>query len=236
MQIDRAALYEKYKDIESSWQHAVERSAYHFRTDVIDPRWDTVIGIGRFAGDFSEDVEQIIANMRPATIAGRRPDSKPSLMMQAELNDYQKAGIEDPANHVLYQVCDVLPTKVQQMVNCFALAEGYTARIHCQMPGEMFPNHLDKFDMNTPDIDPNELIRIVVMLTDYVLGHFYSYGNYIYQNWRAGDIHTFAYRHVPHATANASLLPRVGLFVTGQITDSTRKFFLSAANTSEIEL
>ena len=39
--------------------------------------------------------------------------------------------------------------------------------------------------------------------------------------WHAGDILTFDWPNIPHCTANASLLPRPLLQVTGVVTETT---------------
>ena len=53
-----AAAHERPENAESAWEHSKKTSRYHFRTDVIDPRWDCVIGIGRFVGDWTQELEQ----------------------------------------------------------------------------------------------------------------------------------------------------------------------------------
>ena len=74
------------------------------------------------------------------------------------------------------------------------------------------------------------------MLTDWQQGHFFQFGNFPYQQWRAGDIHTFEYKHVPHYTANCGITPRVTLFTTGIITKKTREFLKMAKEVSAIDI
>jgi hypothetical protein len=40
-------------------------------------------------------------------------------------------------------------------------------------------------------------MRIQVALTDWEQGHFWSYGNHLHQQWRAGDVTTFDWMNVP---------------------------------------
>jgi hypothetical protein len=68
------------------------------------------------------------------------------------------------------------------------------------------------------------VVRYFVQLTDWQPGHFWSYGNYMWSGWRAGDVSTFDWLNVPHSTANAGHTPRATLQVTGIITDQTRAF------------
>ncbi len=80
------------------------------------------------------------------------------------------------------------------------------------------------------------MMRIQIMLKDWQQGHFFQFGNFPYQQWRAGDISTFEWRHVPHYTANCGLTPRVTLFITGVITPTTTKFIADAKEQSEIQI
>jgi hypothetical protein len=96
-------------------------------------------------------------------------------------------------------------------------------RIHVQMPGEVWNLHLDKLEKWAPEA-PETVIRIQVALTDWEQGHFWSYGNHIHSQWRAGDITTFDWQNIPHSTANAGHSPRVTFQLTGVITEKTTSF------------
>jgi len=52
----------------------------------------------------------------------------------------------------------------------------------------------------------------------------------MFDRWRAGDIHTFDWQNLPHATANASLTPRPMLVVTGVKTEKTRQLLTKDIN------
>jgi hypothetical protein len=96
-------------------------------------------------------------------------------------------------------------------------------RIHVQMPGEVWNLHLDKLEKWAPDA-PWTVMRVQVALTDWEQGHFWSYGNYNHQQWRAGDVTTFDWQNLPHSTANAGHNPRVTYQLTGIITEKTNEF------------
>ena len=93
-------------------------------------------------------------------------------------------------------------------------------RIHVQQPGEVWNLHIDKLQKWAPD-HPEQVMRIMIQLTDWQPGQFWEYGNYHYSQWRAGEIHIFDWANVPHATANASRFPRSVLQITGIATDRT---------------
>ena len=61
-------------------------------------------------------------------------------------------------------------------------------------------------------------------MTDWEQGHFWSYGNHIDTQWRAGDVSTFDWQNLPHSTANAGHNPRVTLQLTGVVTEKTTEF------------
>ena len=70
----------------------------------------------------------------------------------------------------------------------------------------------------------------MVMLQDWEPGQFLMYGNQMFDRWRAGDVHTFDWQNLPHATANASLTPRPMLVVTGVKTEKTRQLLAKDIN------
>ena len=69
------------------------------------------------------------------------------------------------------------------------------------------------------------------MLEDWEPGQFVLYGNLEYTRWKAGDVHWFKWKDVPHATANASSFPRCSLQLTGVMTDNTLKLLQNSADT-----
>jgi len=96
-------------------------------------------------------------------------------------------------------------------------------RIHVQQPGEVWNLHIDKLQKWNPDAW-NNVLRVFVQLTDWQPGQFWEYGNYHWNQWRAGDVTTFDWLNTPHSTANAGYHPRVTFQLTGKITDKTREF------------
>ena len=123
---------------------------------------------------------------------------------------------------------------LQRISDLFALDDVMT-RIHVQMPGQVWNLHLDKLEKWAPD-RPDLVMRVQIQLTDWSPGQFWSYGNYQHTMWSAGDVTTFDWQHVPHATANASLEPRVTLQVTGVQTDQTRDFLRVLRSRSPYQL
>lgn len=215
-------------DLPSSWDFTRQRSLYHFDNDRMDPRWDTVIGLGRFEGEWQQDLDQVIRSATPSTwetvrhwrvktSTGPISDIRNT---QLEENDISRAG-GDP-DLVLTNMEHEIPPVFRAMIDEIGLENSYN-RIHVQWTGQVFNRHIDKLHRYCPE-DPSRVMRIFVMLTDWEPGHFYQYGNYMYQGWRAGDIHTFDWANVPHCTANAGLSPRVSLVTTGVRGPKTDEF------------
>lgn len=101
-------------------------------------------------------------------------------------------------------------------------------RIHRQMPGMVAPIHIDTYcshpamDKN-PELDISDCRRFVIQLTDWDWGHFWSFGNSPWQQWKAGEVAYFESRDVIHCTANAGKSPRLTMTVTGWLTEKTRE-------------
>jgi hypothetical protein len=219
--------------MKSSWDETQEKSAYHFDPTRRDPRWDTVIGLGRFVGQWDQDVADIIAEAKPATweTRGYKGEGylvpKPDLV--AEEYDLERVGV-DPGvviSHLHWKLSPVL----QKMSDLFALDDPMN-RIHVQKPGEVWHLHIDKLQKWCPD-DVSRVLRVFVQLTDWQPGQFWEYGTYHWNQWQAGDISTFDWPNVPHSTANAGHHPRVTFQITGVITEKTREFLSALRNTRE---
>lgn len=201
--------------MKSNWEWTKERSEYHFDTRVMDPRWDTVKLVKQFANTWEEEIKTAIFSSRPATWRTR---GKPGDLLQrsneeydAEEYDLETIGMDK--DYVITNLNYDLGPELQRIADSFEL-DGAMARLHVQNPGQLWNLHLDKLEKWMP-ADPSRVQRYFVQLTDWQPGHFWSFGNYTWQGWAAGDCVTFDWLNVPHCTANAGLTPRVTLQITG---------------------
>ena len=220
----------------SNWEHTKKTSAYHFDKNIIDPRWDLLQGVGRFEGDWSAELAESIQTAEPVTWRTRLRGkaAKESSMIAQEEYDLVNAGA-DP-NLILLRMGHDIPSIFKKMADIIGV-DNPKIRVHVQYPGEVFTHHIDKLTpYGAGGVDADKVMRFIVFLTDWMPGHFYQFGNQNVQGWRAGDIHTFAWKHVPHCTANAGHTPRVTLQVTGHAAIKTMAFLETAANTSSIKL
>jgi hypothetical protein len=217
----------------SSWDSTKENSAYHFDPTCRDSRWDTVIGLGRFAGNWKQEVDDVIAQAKPATWETRGYKGEgyqvPRSDLAAEEYDLERVGV-DPKIVITHLHWNLAPI-FQKMSDLFALDDAMN-RIHVQKPGEVWHLHIDKLQKWCPD-NPERVLRVFIQLTDWQPGQFWEYGTYHWNQWRAGDISTFDWPNVPHSTANAGHHPRVTLQVTGVRTEQTDSFLQDLKNSTQ---
>jgi len=201
----------------SNYAWTKSRSAYHYDSGKNDYRFDAVVGLGRFSGEWATAVETTINNSTPHSM----PDKS---MFKY---DYERATGQVNNPHVTFNTCFKFEPQFQKMIDSFAL-DPMLARINVQLTGQTCFSHVDAVDLYHDGLlnnyDQDQQKQIFIMLTDYQAGHFLQMGNKIITHWRAGDFFTFAHGHVPHQTANASWYPRVMIQLTGIETAATERF------------
>ena len=219
----------------SSYEYTKTFSNYHFDKWHQENDGDWWHSLGRFEGDWSDDVVKIIEKSKDlgwdeSTKSGLRPGFKggQSPMKAQEEYDRIQHGLDktDQTNLVLEDYLDQFP-KIKTMVNHWCL-EKINYRAHVQWPGQFFGVHIDKLWHRNP-VDPARIVRIIISLADYEPGQLIMYGHSIVNQWRAGDVHIFDTLNVPHGTANISVYPRPNLTITGLRTPETDAV-LAAAN------
>lgn len=216
--------------MKSSWDNTKSQSQYHFDTTIMDPKYDGVIRLGHIDPTWKQDLPDIISKSKPATWATRGYKGEgieiPSEDLKAEQHDIERVGA-DP-DMIITHLNWAIPDSLQDISNLFGLDDCMN-RLHVQMPGEVWNLHIDKLQKWCPE-DPSRIMRIMIQLTDWQPGHFWEYGNYHYNQWRAGDVTTFDWANVPHCTANAGHHPRVTFQITGVKTSTTDKFLEELKN------
>lgn len=66
--------------------------------------------------------------------------------------------------------------------------------------------------------------HIIIHTTDWSPGQTFTFGNYIYTQWKAGDVFEFDWQNLPHSFANASHDPCVVIKITGLSTEQSNEF------------
>ena len=213
----------------SSWDRTRAASTYHFDTRQLDSSKDVMTYLGHIDPGWNDDLAEIVVASRPASWGTRGYKGEgieaPPDELESEEYDIERVGADPKMTitHLNWQ----LPMSLQTVSDCFALQDCMN-RIHVQMPGELWNLHIDKLQKWCPE-DPSRIMRIMIQLTDWQPGQFWEYGNYHYNQWRAGDVTTFDWANIPHSTANAGHHPRVTLQLTGLATQQTHKFLTTLA-------
>lgn len=208
----------------SSWKQLQQRSQYHFDTHSWDPRWDCVEHVGRIPVTWQNHLAHVISQAVPVTWRTRGRSADP-LQRSSTEHDQEEYDLEVQGyakDHVVSDLTYTLDPVFVAIVDQFGL-DNPMARVHVQRPGQTWNLHLDKLEKWMP-ADPSQVVRYFVQLTDWQPGHFWSFGNYCWPRWSAGDVATFDWLNVPHATANAGHVPRVTLQITGIKTEKTAQF------------
>lgn len=210
--------------MKSNWDIARARSTYHFNPGRKDNPMDVVTYLGHISPTWESDLPGIISTAKPATWATRGYKGEgieaPPDELAAEEYDMSRVGI--PTDMIITHLNWRLPDSLQAVADRFGL-DKCMARIHVQLPGELWNLHIDKLYKWAPE-EPESVVRIMIQLTDWQPGQFWEYGNYHYNQWRAGDVTTFDWQNTPHCTANAGYEPRVTLQLTGIRTKQTTEY------------
>jgi hypothetical protein len=213
----------------SSWDRTQAQSIYHFDPQQVDQPEKVVYKLGNIDPTWYQDLNDIIARAKPATWGTRGYKGEgieaPPAELKSEEYDIERVGA-DPKMTITHLDWR-LPPSLQTVSDQFGLLDCMN-RIHVQMPGELWNLHIDKLQKWCPE-DPSRIMRIMIQLTDWQPGQFWEYGNYHYNQWRAGDVTTFDWVNIPHSTANAGHHPRVTLQLTGLATQQTHKFLAELA-------
>lgn len=211
--------------MKSSWDYTKSNSTYHFDSKIQDSAESVLIHLGRVPVTWVPlDLAIILINAKPATWETRGYKGEgippPREDLAAEEYDIERAGA-DPKMTITHLNWSI-PDSLKKISDAFGL-DDCMERIHVQMPGEVWNLHIDKLQKWNPE-DPSRVMRIFIQLTDWEPGQFWEYGNYHWNQWRAGDVSTFDWANIPHCTANAGHCPRVTLQLTGIRTAKTNDF------------
>ena len=205
----------------SAWELTKQRSNYHFDNFRVDPDIDKITFLGNISPFWQAELDEVIELAKPKTWRTRGQGAdRPSEEYDQEEYDLEQHGYGK--DYVISDLTWEVPETFNKILVWFGM-DNAKMRLHVQQPGQVWNLHLDKLEKWNP-ADPSKVMRVMIALTDWEPGHFWSYGNYIHSGWRAGDVTTFDWQNIPHSTANAGHAPRITLQLTGVTTDRTRDF------------
>ena len=114
-------------DFKSNWEFTKVTSNYHFDSNIMDPRWDTIHGLGKFEGDWDNEVNTLIQDAKAISWRTRQfsanADYYTSPMVEQEEYDLKKANM-DP-NQPMFRIKNLTSfgPMLSKMVNLFCLEE-----------------------------------------------------------------------------------------------------------------
>jgi len=216
-------------EMESNFDNLKNRTNYHFDAYKNDPAFDTMRYVGKFIGDWDKEINDAINTSKE--MSWLNLDTKTTLQdIKDGAYDRKKMDPKKVITNMEYNLAPIF----HQMADALSLNQKEIRRLHVQFPGQVWNLHLDRLEKYNPE-DPTLVRRFMVMLTDYQPGHFVQYGNYVHTGYHAGEIYTFDWWNTPHCTANAGLVPRCILLVTGVCSDKTKELLAGFNNTIKLD-
>ena len=211
---------------QTGWNACRDQSTWHFDPVVDESAPDPKMlrkNFVQFKGDWQADLDDAKFDREPPFDLSEFL-TRGCVQESMELNlDYKKnistrSIVTEHSGH----------PKLWQIVKELGISEPY-AMIYKQRPGQINWLHIDnvcchdtidRSDVDSYDLEQDkDLVRVLVALEDWQWGHFAQMGNYLWHQWRAGDIVWFDWQNLPHCTANAGHLDRHFLKITGRMTD-----------------
>ena len=213
--------------MKSNWEESRAKSNYHFDPTHHDDAKDVLQYLGHITPTWSDCIDDIVQHSKAATWATRGYKGEGAIAPREdqikEEYDLEQAGYGK--DYIITHLNWTIPLELKKISESFSL-DDCMERIHVQMPGEVWNLHIDKLYKWCPE-DPSRVLRVFIAITDWRPGQFWEYGNYHWNQWRAGDVTTFDWANIPHSTANAGMHPRVTFQLTGIRTDKTIKYLAS---------
>jgi len=195
-----------------NWEWSEKNADWHFDTHA---QTEDLINLGRFIGDWGDELEKIDAYAdKPGILHPRYPLAK----------DWHSWGY--PKALVNYMVKYDVPERFTKLGEHLNL-EFQEFKIQSQLPGQVTPLHVDNHasffrKYNLDDLPPNpKVIKAVVALNDWDWGQYFFVGTQVWHQWKKGDIVTWD-ESIPHATANAGKSVRHLLMITGVTSKDTK--------------
>ena len=211
---------------QSSWEQLKLRSNYHFDPEVMNPLYDTVDRVGQLHLALEQaQLDTLVEESKEATWRTRGNPKKESKVRGEDefiQEDYDLEKTGYGKDYVVSNLNWEVPANLQAIAESFGLDDMMT-RVHVQTPGQVWNLHMDKLEKWNFE-DPSTVERYMIQLSDWRPGQWFSYGNYTFEHWKAGDVTTFKWQDVPHSTANAGHHPRITLQVTGVRTEKSKEF------------
>ena len=152
------------------------------------------------------------------------PYKREKIKLRNELEQWAKAGYPKNTRYegLMYDNKNPMPKFVDRFKDIFVNIENLTYTFYKMRTMTVMPEHVDHFSTYKKIFNvPNEkVVRILVMLEDWLPGHYLEINGKAIVDWKAGDF--FVWKHnVPHAASNIgkNVHPRYTLQITATLKD-----------------
>ena len=214
---------------------------YHFNKWTKDKEGEFFKIIGRFDCNFTKEVSLVRKtrmktkrfNEQPYTYANNKASTVDGVYHALEDAD-NYAGQPDAEMFDAYRYNDDYKFPIfRKVAEWFELnkKKEQTWKFHDQKPNQQLMYHIDNLPgeprpsrINSPDFKyAKDKVRFLVFLQHWEPGQIVQFGNYVHTQWKKGEVVTWEWSTLPHATWNGSWTKRPALQITGTATANTWK-------------
>ena len=214
---------------------------YHFNKWTKDKEGEFFKIIGRFDCNFTKEISLVRKtrmktkrfNEQPYTYANNKASTVDGVYHALEDAD-NYAGQPNAEMFDAYRYNDDYKFPIfRRVAEWFELnkKKEQTWKFHDQKPNQQLMYHIDNLPgeprpsrINSPDFKyAKDKVRFLVFLQHWEPGQIVQFGNYVHTQWKKGEVVTWEWSTLPHATWNGSWTKRPALQITGTATANTWK-------------
>jgi hypothetical protein len=214
------------------------KTPWHFDNFKVDKEGEYVKIIGKFQGDWDDDVRNArllgLSTKKYNAQSYEHAANKPSF--NHEMEDAENLYGQPDAP--IFEKMDITkyPGKLlafEKIINSLHIdtTKSFTFKFHDQLPNQQLMWHIDNLPgkprkervIDNQDFkyqDPN-MVRFLIMLNDWEPGQVVQFGSIVYTQWEEGTAITWEWSTLPHITWNGSWERRPALQLTGHATEAT---------------
>ena len=214
-------------------------TTYHFDKWKEDKEGEYFKILGKFDIDFTDEIKLARTTEMKSKRFNEQPYNYANNKASVVNNVYH--AIEDADNYAGQPNAEMFDAyryndddrfiKFRKVAEWFELDEtkNQTWKFHDQKPNQQLMFHIDNLpgEPRKERVESKEFkyardkTRFLVFLADWEPGQIFQFGNHIHTQWKAGEVVTWEWSTLPHATWNGSWRKRPALQITGTATAKT---------------
>ena len=214
-------------------------TTYHFDKWKEDKEGEYFKILGKFDIDFADEIELARTTEMKSKRFNEQPYNYANNKASVVNNVYH--AIEDADNYAGQPNAEMFDAyryndddrfnKFRKVAEWFELdkTKNQTWKFHDQKPNQQLMFHIDNLpgEPRKERIESKEFkyardkTRFLVFLADWEPGQIFQFGNHIHTQWKTGEVVTWEWSTLPHATWNGSWKKRPALQITGTATAKT---------------